>query len=51
MPKKGIATSNTPAHIENTLALKAPYYKNILNKNWINLLTLLSKKMDLLSSP
>ena len=32
MPKKGIATSNTPAHIENTLAWKAPFYKKYLEQ-------------------
>ena len=32
MPKKGIATSNTPAHIENTLVWKALYYKKYLEQ-------------------
>ena len=32
MPRKGIATPNTPAHIENTLAWKAPFYKKYLEQ-------------------
>ena len=32
MPRKGIATSKTPEHIENTLAWKAPFYKKYLEQ-------------------
>ena len=32
MPKKGIATSNTPAHIKNTLFWKASFYKKYLEQ-------------------
>jgi hypothetical protein len=32
MPKRGIATAQTPEHIENTLAWKAPSYKKFLEQ-------------------
>ena len=32
MPRRGINTPKTPAHIENTLTLKAPSYKKYLEQ-------------------
>ena len=32
MPKRGIATAQTPEHIEKTLAAKAPFYRRFLEK-------------------
>ena len=32
MPRRGIATPKTPAHIENTLTLKASAYKKYLEQ-------------------
>ena len=49
MPKRGIATAQTPEHIEKTLAAKVPSYENFLKKNWTNQLILQNKKTEQLT--